>query len=217
MNMDNPDKQITGAQIAKFFPANGQKACDFVLGAHNASQFPETYFPEVAFIGASNVGKSSLVNSLTAQKVAIVSNTPGRTRQLNFFLISKKLMLVDMPGYGFAKAKNKHIAQWQKTSFEYFAKRKPLKRVFLLIDPIKGLKETDHEMANIFNMSGVSFQIILTKIDKISESELEKVKNNIIEGSKLWAALHPKILSCSCKRNDGFDQIKREIVALIMQ
>lgn len=186
-----------------------------MLGAHNPSQFPETYYPEVAFIGASNVGKSSLINSLTAQKIAITSNTPGRTRQVNFFLISERLMLVDMPGYGFAKAKDKHIAQWQKTSFEYFAKRRQLKRVFLLIDPIKGLKETDHEMADIFNALGISYQIILTKTDKLKPTELEKSKNEIIEGSRLWAALHPEILRCSCKRNEGFEEIKREIVALI--
>ncbi len=210
-------KQLTKAQIEKFFPKDGQKACEFVLGAHNPGQFPETYYPEIAFIGASNVGKSSLVNSLTSQKVAIVSNTPGRTRQLNFFLLSQRLMLVDMPGYGFAKAKNKHIEHWQKTSLEYFATRKQLKKVFLLIDPIKGLKETDHEMANVFNTIGLSYQIILTKTDKLKPSELEKAKNDIIAGSKLWPALHPEILSCSVKRNDGFDQIKREIVTLILQ
>ena len=206
---------ISGVRIEKFFPKNGQKACEFVLGAHNAGQFPETFFPEVAFIGASNVGKSSLVNSLTSQKVAIVSNTPGRTRQLNFFIISKKLMLVDMPGYGFAKAKGKHIEQWQKTSYEYFATRKPLKRVFMLVDPIKGLKETDFEMANIFNGLGLSFQLILTKTDKLKTEELEKAKVKIIQQSEKWPALYPELLYCSCKRNDGFDQIKRAIVTLI--
>ena len=148
--------------IEKIFPAHGQQNCEFILGAHNASQFPQTYYPEFAFIGASNVGKSSLVNALTAQKVAIVSNTPGRTRQVNFFLLSERIMVVDMPGYGFAKAKNKHIQSWQKTSFEYFAKRKQLQRVFMLIDPIKGIKETDREMANIFNSVAANFQIVLT-------------------------------------------------------
>ena len=213
--MSNPEKQLTRAQVAKIFPENGQKACDFVLGAHNAGQFPQTYYPEVAFIGASNVGKSSLVNSLTAQKVAIVSNTPGRTRQLNFFLISKRLMLVDMPGYGFAKANDKHIAQWQRTSFEYFSNRKNLKRVFLLIDPIKGFKEADIEMANIFNSIGLSFQIILTKTDKIKAFEVEAAKEKILLQSKLWPALYPEILLCSSKRNDGFYEIKREIASLV--
>jgi GTP-binding protein len=206
--------EITKAQIDKIFPKDGQKACEFVLGAHNASQFPQTFHKEFAFIGASNVGKSSLVNALTAQKIAIVSNTPGRTRQVNFFLQSEKLMIVDMPGYGFAKAKDKHIAQWQKTSFEYFAKRAQLKRVFLLIDPIKGIKESDLDIINVFNSLGVSFQIILTKCDKIKPHEAENVKSDIIKKSQKWPAFFPEIIFCSTKYNQGIFEIKSEIVRL---
>lgn len=201
--------------INKIFPSHGEQKCEFILGAHNASQFPDTHYPEFAFIGASNVGKSSLVNALTAQKVAIVSNTPGRTRQLNFFLLSDRITIVDMPGYGFAKAADKHIANWQRTSFEYFAKRAQLKRVFLLIDPTKGLKKSDHDMANIFNSVGINFQIILTKIDKMDAKKLEIAEKKIREESKLWAAMHPKFILTSSKRDQGLSEIKSEIAEVL--
>lgn len=201
--------------INKIFPSHGEQKCEFILGAHNSSQFPDTRFPEFAFIGASNVGKSSLVNALTAQKVAIVSNTPGRTRQLNFFLLSERVMIVDMPGYGFAKAADKHIANWQRTSFEYFAKRAQLKRVFLLIDPVKGLKKSDHDMANIFNSVGINFQIIFTKIDKLDPRKVEAMEKKIREEAKGWAALHPKFILTSSKKDYGISEIKSEIVEVL--
>ena len=203
------------SDIAKIFPVHGEQSCEFILGAHNASQFPHTRYPEFAFIGASNVGKSSLVNALVRQKIAITSNTPGRTRQLNFFLLSEKIMIVDMPGYGFAKAGEKQIAHWQKTSFQYFAHRAQLKRVFLLIDPIKGIKKSDIEMANIFNSTGINFQIILTKVDKIKHEELAEAKKEIAEKAKLWAALHPEIIVTSSKENNGLDDLKREMVSYL--
>jgi len=204
--------KITKAQIEKIFPKDGQKNCEFVLGAHNSRQFPESNLAEFAFIGASNVGKSSLINALISQKVAITSNTPGRTRQVNFFRLADKLMIVDMPGYGFAKARDKHIENWQRTCFEYFKHRRSLKKVFLLIDPIKGIKENDEEMANIFNVFGVIFQIILTKIDKIKLQEIENVKKNIFEKMKLWPAVHPEILCVSSKDNNGLEAIKISIL-----
>ncbi len=203
-------------QISKIFAKDGQKNCEFVLGAHNASQFPVSNLKEFAFIGASNVGKSSLVNAITSQKIAITSNTPGRTRQVNFFCLAKKIMIVDMPGYGFAKARDKHIEQWQKTSFEYFAKRSQLKRIFLLIDPIKSLKESDLEMINIFNGLGISFQIILTKSDKIKFEEIAKVKQIIVEKSKFWPAFFNEIIIASSKTNQGIEDIKKSIVELTL-
>ncbi len=201
--------------IEKIFPKDGRQQCEFILGAHNPRQFPETFYPEFAFIGASNVGKSSLVNALTAQKIAHVSNMPGRTRQINFFLLSQRLMLVDMPGYGFAKARDKDIANWQKTSYEYFAKRVQLKRVFLLIDPIKGLKESDLEIANIFNGLAVNFQIIFTKSDKLKSEELQRFIEKIKEKSKLWPALHPEFIITSSKTNKGIEEIKYSIIEIL--
>ncbi len=194
---------------------HGEQSCEFILGAQKASQFPFTYYPEFAFIGASNVGKSSLINALTKQKIAITSNTPGRTRQLNFFLLSKKIMIVDMPGYGFAKAGAGQIAQWQKTSFEYFASRAQLKRVFLLLDPVKGLKKSDQEMANIFNSTGVNFQVIFTKADKLKREELAAAKAKVCEQIKSWPALHPEVIVTSSKNEEGLEAIKLEMVGYL--
>lgn len=210
-------KRIPKAEIDKIFGSNGQKFCEFISGAHNPKQFPNSNLKEFSFIGASNVGKSSLINALTSQKIAIVSNTPGRTRQVNFFKLSNRLMIVDMPGYGFAKAKDKDIQNWQKTSFEYFASRHQLVRVFLLIDPIKGLKESDFEMANIFNSLGLSFQIILTKVDKLNREEVRKSKEKIASQAKMWAALHPEIIEISNKKGYGIDDLKEVIVELNKQ
>jgi len=195
---------------------NGE--AEFLFGAHNYSQVPTFHFPEIAFVGASNVGKSSLINALVGKKIAIVSTTPGRTRQLNFFKISgyeDGFILVDMPGYGFAKAKAKHSEHWQKTSFEYLTKRPNLKRVFLLIDPIKGLKATDLEAINIFNTLAVSFQIVLTKADKLKKEELEKVREKIIKETSKWPAAYPQILSVSSLKGYGVMELQDEIVAIL--
>ncbi len=202
------------SQISKIFPKNGEKNCEFILGAHNAWQFPQSTLNEFAFIGASNVGKSSLVNALTAQKVAIVSNTPGRTRQVNFFMLANKVMIVDMPGYGFAKAQDKHIEHWQQTCFEYFSNRQQLKRVFLLIDAIKGLKENDFDIIDLFNELNVSFQIVLTKCDKTKLEELQKIKDEILQRSQLWPSACQEIITCSSKKNQGLEGIKNAIIAL---
>lgn len=191
---------------------------EFLFGAHTYNQVPKFHFPEIAFVGASNVGKSSLVNALLGKKIAIVSSTPGRTRQLNFFKVfgyEDGFILVDMPGYGFAKAKEKHKEHWQRVSFEYLTNRPNLKRVFLLIDPIKGLKEADIEAINIFNALAVSFQIILTKSDKISQSELAKVKEKISKETKKWPAIFPEILSCSAYKDYGIKELQDEIVNIL--
>jgi GTP-binding protein len=191
---------------------------EFLFGAHTYAQIPKFHFPEIAFVGASNVGKSSLVNALLAKKVAIVSSMPGRTRQLNFFKIfgfQDGFILVDMPGYGFAKAKEKHSQHWQKVSFEYLTKRANLQRVFLLIDPIKGLKEADLEAINIFNTLAVSFQIVLTKTDKISPEELKIIEEKITKESQKWPAIFPKILTCSSAKGYGIKELQDEIVAIL--
>jgi len=195
---------------------NGES--EFLFGAHNFSQIPKFHFPEIAFVGASNVGKSSLINALIGRKIAIVSSTPGRTRQLNFFKIfgyNDGFILVDMPGYGFAKAKEKHIEHWQKTSFEYLTKRANLQRVFLLIDPIKGLKESDIEAINIFNSLAVSFQIVLTKCDKLKKEELTKVFSELEKKIAKWPAAYPKILSCSSFKGYGIKELQDQIVEIL--
>lgn len=197
--------------------------CDFLFGAHNYSQIQASQEPEIAFIGASNVGKSSLVNAVTGKKIAIVSNTPGRTRQLNFFKInegftqsfSQGFVLVDMPGYGFAKAKNKDIEHWQKTALEYLTKRPNLQRLFLLIDPVKGLKQPDLDMINILNAVAVSFQIILTKSDKLNMEQLKNSEDKITKELVKWPAAHPQIIVTSSARGYGIKEIQDSIVDVL--
>lgn len=195
------------------------KEWEFLLGAANIKQVPNHRNPEIAFIGASNVGKSSIINALLSRKIAIVSSTPGRTRQLNFFSSDKDspsgLVLVDMPGYGFAKAGKKDIESWQKTSFEFLAKRANLQRVFLLIDPIKGLKEADKDIINMFNTLAVSFQIVLTKVDKLKDDEIAKVENRINQEAKKWPAVYPKIIKTSSLHKIGIFELQDAIVEIL--
>ena len=192
---------------------------EFMLGVANIKQLPDHRNPEIAFIGASNVGKSSIINALLGRKIAIVSNTPGRTRQLNFFCsdrtLTDSLVLVDMPGYGYAKAGKKDVESWQKTSFEYLARRSNLKRVFLLLDPVKGVKESDKDIANMFNTLGVSFQIVLTKVDKLKEHDIKKTEDSLNEISKKWPALYPGIIRTSSVHKIGIHDLQNAIIEIL--
>ncbi len=120
-----------------------------------------------------------------------------------------------MPGYGFAKAGKKHIESWQKTSFEFLAKRSNLQRVFLLIDPIKGLKESDKDIINMFNTLAVSFQIVLTKVDKLKSEEVTKVENQINQAAKKWPAIYPKIIKTSSLQKTGIHELQDSIVEIL--
>jgi len=192
---------------------------EFTYGAHNYSHVKESILPEVALIGASNVGKSSLVNSLFNNKIAIVSSVPGRTRQLNFFKVHDGFRngfeVVDMPGYGFAKAQDKDKVHWQKTALEYLMKRPNLKRLYLLIDPTKGIKKTDEDMVNMLNATGVSFQIVLTKIDKLKIEDLEKAEKKILSHSKKWPACFPGLVKVSSLKGYGVRDLQKSIVTVL--
>ena len=146
------------------------KPCNFMLSVAQLNQLPDADRSEIAFAGRSNVGKSSLINALFNQKkLAKTSATPGRTQQLNFFNFDNKLYLVDLPGYGYAQAPEKLVKQWQKVLKDYLRGRPNLRRVFLLIDSRHGIKAEDLEIMKLLNESAVVYQVILTKIDKISE------------------------------------------------
>lgn len=187
----------------------------FMLGVAALEQLPETDLNEIAFAGRSNVGKSSLINALTGQKgLAKTSNTPGRTQQLNYFNAGGKILLVDLPGYGYAQAPEKLVKQWQKLIFAYLQGRVNLKRVFLLIDARHGIKKVDEEIMDMLDKAAVTYQIVLTKTDKISQAALEKTIAAVREKIAKRAAAHVCVLSTSSEKNSGIDSLRAEIVSL---
>ena len=192
------------------------KRCDFMLSVAQLHQLPEADRNEIAFAGRSNVGKSSLINALFNQKkLAKTSSTPGRTQQLNFFDFDGKLYLVDLPGYGYAKAPDKIVKQWQMVLKDYLRGRPNLRRVFLLIDSRHGLKKEDLEMMKLLDDAAVVYQIILTKIDKITASELQKVIQSTTETIKKHGAAMPDIISTSSEKKIGLDLCRAEICSFV--
>ena len=187
----------------------------FKVGALKVSDLPLNSIKEVAFIGRSNVGKSSLINAITNTNIAITSKTPGRTKQLNFFKTGDKLTIVDMPGYGYAKASKKEVENWNKLIFDYLLQRKNLQRVFLLIDSRHSLKDSDEEMMEILDKSGILYQIILTKIDEIKEQDLTIKLQNIKSIFTKHPALYSEILFASSKHNLGIAEIRDVIFDII--
>ena len=189
---------------------------EFVLGVAKLDQLPLTDMPEVALAGRSNVGKSSLINAVTGQKgLAKTSNTPGRTQQLNFFNVDNKLHLVDLPGYGYAQAPEKMVKQWQNLIFTYLQGRVNLKRVFLLIDSRHGVKKVDEEIMKLLDKAAVTYQIVLTKTDKISAKELEKVIKSTQETISKHPAAYVTPIATSSEKGIGLDNVRAEIATLI--
>ncbi|MDR1693879.1 MAG: ribosome biogenesis GTP-binding protein YihA/YsxC [Lactobacillaceae bacterium] len=192
------------------------RPCSFILGVAKLEQLPNASVNEIAFAGRSNVGKSSIINAVTNQKgLAKTSNTPGRTQQINYFNLDDKVYLVDLPGYGFAKAPDKVVKQWQKLIFTYLQGRPNLMRVFVLIDSRHGVKKIDNEIMQMLDKAAVNYQIVLTKIDKISAKELEKVIEDTKKEIKKHAAAYIKPLITSSAKNIGINELRAEIVSLI--
>lgn len=182
--------------------------CKFIAGVTKISEIPANHLNEFAFIGRSNVGKSSLINAVTGRtQLARTSNTPGRTQQINFFDIAGYFTLVDMPGYGFAKASKKKVTNWNMVNFNYLRARKNLKRVFLLIDSRHGLKENDREIMRILDDSAISYQMIFTKIDKVTKQHLSDIEALVIAEANEYTALHPEIIKTSSNSKLGIDDI----------
>jgi GTP-binding protein len=170
---------------------------------------------EIAFAGRSNVGKSSLVNALTGRKtLAKTSNTPGRTRQLNFFNLGDRLMIVDLPGYGYAQAGKKDIAAWTQLTRAYLRGRPQLRRVILLIDSRHGVKPNDREIMDELDETAVSYQVALTKVDKLKAGELEKVVAATAEELRRRPAAHPEIIPTSAEKGDGLDALRASLAEL---
>ena len=189
--------------------------CEFVAGAATREAIPGPGLPEVAFVGRSNAGKSSLINALTGRaSLARVSHTPGRTRQINFFRLGGKLMLVDLPGYGYAHASKALTAQWQRLIFDYLRGRPNLARVFVLVDARRGLLDVDREAMGLLDKAAVSYLVVLTKMDKLSPAERGEARTRTGFGLKGHAAAYPDVLATSSLKSEGLDALRCHIAAL---
>lgn len=189
----------------------------FRMGVARLQQLPPEYPLEVAFAGRSNVGKSSLLNALTGRKdIARTSNTPGRTRELNFFeLADGAVALVDMPGYGYARAQKTMVKAWQSIIMGYLQGRPNLRRVFVLIDARHGIKSIDLATLDQLDEAAVSYQIILTKSDKIKKDEHDKVMAATTLAIARRPAAFPEIILTSSEKGSGIPQLRAEIAGLM--
>lgn len=204
---------MTDNYVTKIF----NKECTFVMGVASLSQLPQGNIPEFAFWGRSNVGKSSLINALINRKNFVrVSNTPGRTRELNYFTIQDYFYLVDLPGYGYAKVAKTLKIEWNKLVLGYIEKSFNLKRIFLLIDAKVGFKTLDLEIMQFLNYYGRSYQLVFTKTDKIKAYQLQELqeytKEQIIPKNP---ACFSQIITTSSKEKVGIEEIKKAIVELL--
>ncbi len=193
-----------------------RRPCTFVKGVVNVAGLPDDALPEMAFAGRSNVGKSSLLNALVGQKaLARTSNTPGRTREVNYFLLDERAYLVDLPGYGYAKASKKEVAGWNRLIQDYLRGRASLRRVFLLIDARHGLKDSDKPTLELMDTAAVSYQGVLTKADKVKAAELEKVIERTSKELSKHPAAFPGIIVTSARKDTGSPELRAAILTLM--
>ncbi len=195
-----------------------RQPCRFVAGAGSVASLPEFSQPEVAFIGRSNVGKSSLVNALVGQnKLAKTSQNPGHTKQLNFFLLAEKLMMVDMPGYGYAKVSKTRKSEWDDLIASYLCGRPTLKRACLLLDARRGVMPHDDEFMTMLDNSAVNYQIVLTKMDTLTKTEASEILQNVADALKSHVAAHPRIIATSSQDKRGLDELRDELFAFALK
>jgi GTP-binding protein len=203
------DNEIEAAR--KFFAG----PCDFVWGATSAENLPPQKVNEVAFVGRSNAGKSSLVNAITGRKsLARVSQTPGATRQINFFNLADRLMLVDLPGYGFAKRSKSESDSWQEMIFAYLRGRARLRRVALLIDARRGVLDSDRQVMELLDRAAVSYALVLTKVDELKDGDQARA----LEAAAAEAAKHTAALAqvelTSAVAGTGIPELRAHLAAL---
>ncbi|MFN3863674.1 MAG: ribosome biogenesis GTP-binding protein YihA/YsxC [Erythrobacter sp.] len=217
--MNDPDDQALREQAAsKLFSG----PVDFLLSAPQLKFLPDPVVPEIAFCGRSNVGKSSLLNALTGRKaIARASVTPGRTQELNFFDVGRPqaqgalplFRLVDMPGYGFAKAPVKVVEKWKALVNAYLRGRPVLARTLVLVDSRHGIKDVDRAMMTMLDEAAVGYRIILTKTDKIKASELAAVTEATAAEARLHVAAHPEIHQTSAEKGMGIAALRVAVIA----
>ncbi len=191
------------------------RECQFVAGAATADALPTGGLLEVAFAGRSNVGKSSLVNALTGRNaLARTSRTPGRTQQINFFRLHDTLMLVDLPGYGYAKASKAKIGAWNALMHDYLKGRAALRRLCLLVDSRHGLKESDRDLMKELDVAAVVYQVVLTKCDKLTAGQLAAMTETVADELVRHPAAHPEIIATSSQSRTGIAELRAALAAL---
>ena len=189
--------------------------CRFVSGAAVLAALPAPALPEIAFAGRSNVGKSSLVNALTGRRaLARISNTPGRTRELNFFDLAGRLMLVDLPGYGYAAASKRKVAAWTRLADAYLRGRPTLRRVCLLLDARRGIAEADAPLMAAFDRNAVPFLAVLTKCDKLEPAALAATAEALEAALARHVAAYPSLIATSARTGAGVAQLRAHLAAL---
>lgn len=191
------------------------RECRFIMSVARLEDLPPDDLPEIAFAGRSNVGKSSLVNALTNRRtLARTSNTPGRTQQLNFFDLDGRLVLVDLPGYGYAKVSRSEVDKWVALIRLYLRGRVGLRRLCLLIDARHGIKDSDREMMDLLDEAAVTYQIVLTKADKVKAAGLKACREAVAGEIGRRAAASPDVLVTSARKGDGIADMRAVLATL---
>jgi GTP-binding protein len=188
---------------------------EFLLSAPSLNFLPEPDYPEIAFAGRSNVGKSSLINAVTGRKsIARASVTPGRTQELNFFEVGEptRFRLVDMPGYGFAKAPVKTVERWRRLVRDFLRGRQVLRRTLVLIDSRHGIKPPDEEMMKMLDEAAVGYRLVLTKADKVKASELAATLARVEAQAKTHVAAYPLVHVTSAEKGMGIAELRAAVL-----
>lgn len=214
---EQPDVAVSEAERVEAGRILFAQSCDFILSVASIKQLPATELPEVAFVGRSNVGKSTLINALTNQKqLARTSNTPGRTQQINLFNLGDRLILADLPGYGYAKAPKPTVDQWHRLIRTYLKGRPTLRIVCVLIDARHGIKAVDDEYMKLLADAAVAYRIVLTKIDQIKPVALARLLPDVTAALKHRIGAHPEVVATSCKYQLGIAELRAELATLAL-
>jgi len=214
--MQQRSKDNSEQKLHEFSRKLFAEKCRFFAAATSVEHLPSPDLPEIAFAGRSNVGKSSLINALTRRKsLARTSRTPGRTQQLNFFNLGDRATLVDMPGYGYARASKSRIKSWTDLMHDYLKGRVTLCRLCLLIDSRQGIKASDEALMNELDQAAVVYQLVLTKADKVSKTVLSNISRNFEPMRKKHPASHPEIIATSSRTDLGIMELRTSLSVLV--